>query len=243
MVFKWTPCGTAAFVVLLASLTVVSRGMAATTVTAHPVFPQDTTNNLNVVDDGASTRLTIQGAREGDSTLYAISSSTGLTSFAPCAQVDANSASCPYFGPLVGVGLQAGDDMLRLRGVSRSEVSGGDGADTLVGGAGRDELAGGWRSDNIRSLGGDDVIGAVSFEDGSDQLAGGAGNDLVTGGRGRDLMRSGAGDDRIIAADNQRDREIDCGPGEDHVFIDEGLDPKPKGCEHVHAGKPPQRRR
>jgi hypothetical protein len=230
-------------VVLFVALTVVPRGMAATTVTAHPIFPHETSNNLNVVDDGVSTSITIQGAREGDSSLYVISSSTGLTSFAPCAQVDADSASCPHFGPLVGVGLQAGDDLLRLSGVSRSEVSGGDGADTLVGGSGRDEMAGGWRSDRIRSLGGDDVIGAVGFEDGSDQLFGGAGDDLVIGGKGRDLMRSGAGDDRIIAADNQRDREIDCGPGEDHAFIDEGLDPKPKGCEHVHAGKPPQRRR
>jgi Ca2+-binding RTX toxin-like protein len=48
----------------------------------------------------------------------------------------------------------------------------------------------------------------------------GPGNDVTWAGQGADLTLGGAGDDQLhaLADDNNRDR-IDCGPGDDTVFL------------------------
>ncbi len=63
----------------------------------------------------------------------------------------------------------------------------------------------------------------------------------VTGGPGNDLIRTHDGTDRgpeiVYARDGERD-EIDCGPGEDTVYYDEGLDAVDQAsCEKLN---PPQ---
>ncbi len=78
----------------------------------------------------------------------------------------------------------------------------------LAGGAGDDKLYG--------NAGNDTILGGA----GDDYLSGGAGNDVITGGPGSDTILGGDGSDTIRADDGERDT-IDCGAGNDRVFIDE----------------------
>lgn len=71
---------------------------------------------------------------------------------------------------------------------------------------------------------------------GRDVLVGGSGIDKLVGGDGRDRLLAGPGDDLVAAAPKgPRDREkvIDCGPGQDVAKIDLGVDPQPRRCEFV----------
>jgi hypothetical protein len=96
-------------------------------------------------------------------------------------------------------------------------------ADYLYGGAGNDHLYGDF---------------------GADFLYGGAGNDVLDGGKkatdddhaspsGDDTFSGGPGNDLILAADNDRDNQIDCGPGKHDVAVIDKIDPKPIHCEMV----------
>ena len=79
------------------------------------------------------------------------------------------------------------------------------GADKLLTGAGVDEI----------------------FADrGADTLAGRAGRDRLFAGRGHDRLIGGDGRDRLHADDDDPDRAINCGAGNDIVFVDRGQDPK-----------------
>ena len=128
---------------------------------------------------------------------------------------------------------------------------GTDGDDTLQGTAGFDYAFGYGGADTINGGGGNDtLIGDEQADqalDGADRISGGAGNDsvvgyggadLLVGGRGGDVInareieghppgtdtvRGGRGNDTIYANDGAKDK-IDCGPGQDFVQFDQGLD-------------------
>jgi Ca2+-binding RTX toxin-like protein len=131
-----------------------------------------------------------------------------------CRSVDALSATCYTTGGIQASGqLLDGDDTIRVFDPIASAFFAGRGADRVVGNALGDFLRGG---------------------PGSDRLAGRHGNDEVYGLRGHDSSYGGAGNDLLWAVDDDHDRVIDCGSGNDRAFVDRKLDPKPIGCEHVH---------
>jgi Ca2+-binding RTX toxin-like protein len=78
------------------------------------------------------------------------------------------------------------------------------------------------------------IPSTLSGEDGSDTMAGGVGNDLISGGGGPDAARGGPGSDRLNMRNNDRDRVIDCGAGNDVAQVDK-RDPRPTGCEDVRG--------
>jgi Ca2+-binding RTX toxin-like protein len=113
---------------------------------------------------------------------------------------------------------RGGDDLIKgKRG--RDRLFGNKGNDTLVGGKARDRLRGG---------------------KGADILLGGKGPDRIAGGPGPDQlnMRDGVeqgspGNDVINARNGQLD-EIDCGAGDDTVYVDREEDGV-YDCERVIA--------
>ena len=108
-------------------------------------------------------------------------------------------------------GLGAPD---RLTGDGNAATVPGD--DQLFGGAEADDLVGGAGSDLLAGEGGDDNIAAdFLFSDGTDTVEGGSGRDTVN------------------AVEGTRDI-IDCGPGQDRVQFDAGLD-SVKRCEIKEA--------
>ncbi|HYU60239.1 MAG TPA: calcium-binding protein [Solirubrobacterales bacterium] len=123
------------------------------------------------------------------------------------------------------VGTPGDDVILGLRGRDRirarpgnDRVDGGGGRDRITGKKGDDVLSGGPGKDRIRGGSGDDRL----FAD-----AGGA---LLIGGKGRDQFNmvdgeqvGGEGNDLIRARDGTLD-EINCGPGDDTVIVDEAED-------------------
>jgi Ca2+-binding RTX toxin-like protein len=129
----------------------------------------------------------------------------------------------------------------------------GDQADTLVsdnvgdleviGGPGNDKMRGGSRpvivaafegepgsiepsSEYFRGQGGNDLLKGFGQPD---VLDGGKGNDKLDGGKGRDDLYGGGGSDVLNARDGQKDRRIDCGPGNDTAKVDK-VDPTPVSC-------------
>jgi Ca2+-binding RTX toxin-like protein len=137
--------------------------------------------------------------------------------------------------------IKGGDGNDELYGESGTEnVTGGEGDDLLDGGAARDILAGNNGSDVVHGDSGDDTLeggaGADQVDGGSgaDELFGDDGDDLVVGGPGPDVIDGGNGDDTIRAADDSRD-EIDCGEGNDTVFVEAELPSRDAliGCETV----------
>jgi Ca2+-binding RTX toxin-like protein len=122
--------------------------------------------------------------------------------------------------------IRGGDGNDQLYGESGTEnVTGGDGDDLIDGGAARDILAGNNGSDVIHGDSGDDTLeggnGADQVDGGSgpDEIFGDDGADLLVGGPGADTIAGGKGDDTIRAADDSRD-EIDCGEGNDTVYVE-----------------------
>jgi Ca2+-binding RTX toxin-like protein len=122
--------------------------------------------------------------------------------------------------------IKGGDGNDQLFGESGTEnVTGGDGDDLIDGGAARDILAGNNGSDVIHGDSGDDTLeggnGADQVDGGSgpDEVFGDDGADLLVGGPDPDTIDAGAGDDTIRAADDSRD-EVDCGEGNDTVYVE-----------------------
>lgn len=137
--------------------------------------------------------------------------------------------------------IKGGDGNDQIYGESGTEnVTGGDGDDLLDGGAARDILAGNNGSDVVHGDSGDDTLeggaGADQVDGGSgaDELFGDDGDDLIVGGPDGDVIDAGAGDDTIRAADASRD-EVDCGEGNDTVFVEADLPARDIliGCETV----------
>jgi Ca2+-binding RTX toxin-like protein len=137
--------------------------------------------------------------------------------------------------------IKGGDGNDQLFGESGTEnVTGGDGDDLLDGGAARDILAGNNGSDVVQGDSGDDTLEGGNGADqvdggsGSDELFGDSGDDLVVGGPGPDVIDGDSGDDTIRAADDSRD-EIDCGEGNDTVFVEADFPARDAliGCETI----------
>jgi Ca2+-binding RTX toxin-like protein len=111
---------------------------------------------------------------------------------------------------------RGGDDLIKGK-KARDRLSGNKGDDTLEGGKGKDKLRGG---------------------PGRDILSGGPGNDRMVGGRGfnqlnmRDGVEQGSPGNDVIDARNGETDEIDCGAGNDTVYVDRAEDGV-YGCEKV----------
>jgi hypothetical protein len=122
------------------------------------------------------------------------------------------------------------------------------GGDVCLGTDGDDVMKGTNGLDSIVGLSGDDTIHGLASPDllfggdGSDELIGGADADLLSGERGSDgisadflfsdgtdTVEGGHGNDSVNAVEGQRD-VIDCGPCQDRVEFDAGLD-SVKRCE------------
>ncbi|MEI2701345.1 MAG: calcium-binding protein [Baekduia sp.] len=137
----------------------------------------------------------------------------------------------------------AGDDHLlgwtgsdRLDGGPGDDVSdGGSGDDLIIGGAGNDRSFGNYGHDDLRGGSGDDDLSGNAAPDvlsgergndalnggsGVDRLVGGEGNDDLIGGSGPDVLIGGRGDDTLYLNDNDVDRRVECGPGDDTVYVD-----------------------
>jgi Ca2+-binding RTX toxin-like protein len=154
-----------------------------------------------------------------------------------CESVDAATVSCEYLGPQVGLRMLAGDDSLSVGDTVTGSIAGttNAGADRIIlprdypgrlfvrAGPGADVLAGG--------IGNDRLVG----QDGPDRLRGRAGPDRIYGERGVDRASGGSGDDRLLMKQNDRDKSIDCGSGDDFALIDGRLDPEPRDCERIKA--------
>jgi Ca2+-binding RTX toxin-like protein len=123
-----------------------------------------------------------------------------------------------------------------LKGTKRADRILGRGGDDLIRGKkGRDRLFG--------NAGNDTLLGGKK----KDKLRGGAGADVLSGGPGPDRMIGGDGENQINMADgveqgspgndvinarNGKPDEIDCGAGDDTVFVDRAEDGV-YGCEKV----------
>jgi Ca2+-binding RTX toxin-like protein len=126
------------------------------------------------------------------------------------------------------------DDTLISDNVGDLEVIGGSGDDTMRGGS-RPVTDVGFEgepgftdpsTEYFRGQGGDDVLKGFGQPD---IIDGGKGNDRIDGGKGKDDLYGGGGNDAINARDGQRDRRINCGPGNDSVKVDK-VDPDPVSC-------------
>lgn len=118
-------------------------------------------------------------------------------------------------------------------------LNGGDGNDYVYGGDGDDErIDGEAGNDKVNGGEGNDGIGPTNDGD----LEGGSGNNSVYGGGGDDQIDAndslpgeveyifgGANDDTIEAVDGEEDN-IDCGPGNDTVTADAGIDKVHNNC-------------
>jgi hypothetical protein len=111
-----------------------------------------------------------------------------------------------------------------------NEIAGTTGGDKLAGTAAGDHIVGRGGDDRINGAGGDDC---VAGEGGNDRVRGGAGGDELRGGRGRDRLAGGAGDDVIRARKGSADR-INCGAGDDTVYLDNRRD-RARHCETIHS--------
>jgi hypothetical protein len=115
-------------------------------------------------------------------------------------------------------------------------LDGGPGDDLILGGPQRDIVRGGPGDDRIYTRGGNDVIDPGL---GVDHAYAGPGDDQIsTRGEieptGFDLYSGGPGDDSIQAIDGERERIL-CGPGLDHVGVDELDEWQSPECERAHG--------
>jgi Ca2+-binding RTX toxin-like protein len=151
---------------------------------------------------------------------YVVSDRAGITAGNDCTSVSAQTARCTRYsspGAYFRARLRGGDDTFQMVSQTPQELdlNGGAGADKLLAGPGGDRIFGG---------------------EGPDTLTGRAGPDRLFAGRGRDRLIAGNGRDRLHADDGDRDRAINCGLGDDIVFVDRGEDPKLIRCERVRFG-------
>jgi Ca2+-binding RTX toxin-like protein len=150
---------------------------------------------------------------------YVISDTAGVTAGNDCTSISPQTARCARHsspGAYFRARLRGGDDLFQMISPVRQELDlrGGDGADKLLAGAGGDRTHGGA---------------------GPDTLTGRAGPDRLFAGRGRDRLIGGDGADRLHADDDDRDQAINCGRGDDVVFVDRGEDPKRIRCERIRT--------
>ena len=113
---------------------------------------------------------------------------------------------------------RGGDDLIKGK-KGRDRLKGGKGNDTLLGGKGKDRLRGGR---------------------GADVISGGKGNDRIAGGPGFnqlnmvDGVEQGSPGNDVLNARNGQPDEIECGTGDDTVYVDR-VEDGVYGCENVVA--------
>jgi len=134
-----------------------------------------------------------------------------------------------------------GEDLMSGKGNS-DLMDGGDGADTMDGGRGSDDMRGGNGHNHMIGAAGND---RMSGGDDEDTIDGGDGNDMIQGLSGYDYLKGGKGNDLIyqfspffrggLNPDGSKDF-IDCGPGQDEVWIQGQMDGDTAvNCEIVHS--------
>ncbi len=128
-------------------------------------------------------------------------------------------------------------------GITRVDINGGNGADTITidqslrpfsiatrinGGNGNDTITAGDEADTIDGGNGNDIINAgngnntVRGGNGNDSLTAGTGNDRINGANGKDSISAGDGNDTVLGG-NGKDF-IDAGAGNDLVYGGTGDD-------------------
>jgi Ca2+-binding RTX toxin-like protein len=145
---------------------------------------------------------------------YVIDSNVPVSPSSNCEATTATEARCDHFvdGESMHVEGRRGDDRITLLAASHpGAVNAGPGDDRVVTGPLRNEISGAAGHDFIKA---------------------GPGNDLLFGDQGRDALYAESGNDRVHALDDETDRVIDCGPGEDIAWIDP-QDPPARHCEKV----------
>jgi hypothetical protein len=143
-----------------------------------------------------------------------------------CTSVDADTVDCGAATGFtrVSFGFGAGSDMLSVSGALGVPL-------TVDGGAGNDEIDAGERGDVLDGGDGNDTIYAGA---GADEVRGGPGSDELSGGIGADTIDGGSGDDYVGAWDGQAEAApVMCGPGDDNVDFDYGLDTVAADCEYL----------
>lgn len=108
------------------------------------------------------------------------------------------------------LGLSGNDTITIGAGVIGSNISGGEGDDTLTGSENDDRIDGGAGNDSIKGL------------DGNDTLTGGDGNDTLYGQIGNDFLQGGAGNDKLVGGDGND--SILGNEGNDRLYGQAGLD-------------------
>lgn len=125
---------------------------------------------------------------------------------------------------------RAGNDTVNA-GDGNDRVFGNRGNDTLNGDGGNDRMLGGVGVDTLNGGDGNDVLRG---RQGDDTVNGGAGDDVIWVGGGADTQFGGDGDDRLhaLARDRKVD-QLDCGPGNDTVWLNANENDVHVNCETV----------
>ena len=125
-----------------------------------------------------------------------------------------------------GNGASGEEDTIR----DCENVTGWNGADTIVGSDVSNKLEGRDGNDNIKGGSGNDRLSggngkdSLSGEAGGDTIYGDAGDDTISGGEGSDTVYGGDGNDTINVKDGVRDTVICGAGGYDSVVYDVGID-------------------
>jgi serralysin len=145
-----------------------------------------------LVVTGGKTGETVAVARSRDGLVVSVDGGIALASGSSCRQ-DGLAAVCSGRASQILASLDAGDDVLHLRGLPAKVgalIDGGAGSDVLRGGAGPDVIHAGddGDADALLGGGGNDVLFAVNpsrpkKSSGSGRMFGGRGNDLLVGGQ------------------------------------------------------------
>lgn len=135
--------------------------------------------------------------------------------------------------------IQCNSPPVQCDGTEGDDTMYGDDNNNLILGRGGNDVISGKDGSKINNL---DVLGG-GF--GNDVISGGKGHDEIFGSQGADKINGGPGDDKITHAfftapgtdpDGSSD-VIDCGSGNDEVFINVSVDHDIQtNCETVHAG-------
>ncbi len=139
-----------------------------------------------------------------------------------------------------GSEIRFGDDkanVITASEISKSELYGQDGNDTLTGGQfadyleggdGDDSLVGGKGLDTLRGGGGGDKLFGGDNADllhggkGKDELDGDAGDDALFGGAGSDILRGGADNDFLFDVGDAEQNSLRGGSGSDYLEVKGG---------------------
>ena len=144
-------------------------------------------------------------------------------------------------GPDVVSG-RGGNDLVE-GGSGDDRMLGGRGRDTIVGGFGHDRLSGGAGAGHARrrprgatgspAAPANDVLHGGSA---NDTISGGDGDDEIFSDSGGDTITAGRGDDVVRVNNGTAVRRVDCGPGDDTIFIN----PRTQSRRHLEQPGAPR---